>query len=132
MPFHKGGIKLMAKVDLTLPDGTTVAIDGSPQEITKILTSLGAGEKSARAGKPRKAKPPSRTKAQPKGPTTYIVELRDEGFFKQKRSLNEIQKKLEERGHIYARTSISPILVKLVRRKDLRRIKDGSNWAYVF
>jgi len=123
----------MAKADLTLPDGTTVAIDGSPDEITKILSAFGPG-RAAPASKRRSRRggaTPGRAPRSGKGPTAYIIQLREEGFFKSKRSLGDIQKKLEEQGHIYAITSLSPILVTLVRRKDLRRVKEGKRWAYV-
>jgi hypothetical protein len=50
------------------------------------------------------------------------LELREEGYFKSKRFLNDIKKKLEEKGHIYARTTLSPTLLNLVKRKDLRRV----------
>ncbi len=123
----------MAKADLTLADGTKVAIDGSPDEITKILSALGpgAGRPGSKRGTRKTGTKPARTARSAKGPTAYITQLRDEGFFRAKRSLGDIQKKLEEQGHIYAITSLSPILVTLVRRKDLRRVKQGKRWAYV-
>lgn len=123
----------MAKADLKLPDGTTVAIDGSPDEITKILSTLGSG-RAVHGSKTRTRSSAAKTGRAPrlaKGPTAYIVQLRDDGFFKAKRSLGDIQKKLEEQGHIYAVTSLSPILVTLVRRRDLRRVKEGKRWAYI-
>ncbi len=123
----------MAKADLILPDGTKVAIDGSPDEITKILSALSPGP--AASGSKRTSRvvrpTPGHAPRSAKGPTGYITQLRDEGFFKAKRSLGDIQKKLEEQGHIYAITSLSPILVRLVRGRALRRVKDGNRWAYV-
>ena len=128
----------MAKADMVLPDGTKVTIDGSPDDITKVLSALGSGPSLSAsrrsAGSKRRtraASSPGRQRRPAGGPTGYIIQLRDEGFFKAKRSLGDIQKKLEEQGHIYAITSLSPILVRLVRAKDLRRVKDGSRWAYV-
>lgn len=129
----------MAKADMVLPDGTKVTIDGSADDITKVLSALGSGASASdgrKSGAPRRRKRgaktgPSRPRRPTTGPTAHIIQLRDEGFFKTKRSLGDIQKKLEDQGHIYAITTLSPLLVMLVRRKDLRRLKDGSRWAYV-
>lgn len=131
----------MPKADIVLPDGTKITVDGAADEITKIVATLSPGRSlHAKAGTLRRrgSRRVAKSRAPAAGPTSYILELRDEGFFKIKRSLNEVQKKLEEKGHIYARTTLSPTLIKLVRRarpggpgKELRRIKDGTRWAYV-
>jgi hypothetical protein len=66
-----------------------------------------------------------------KGPSSYILELKQEEFFKQKRTLPEVQKKLEENGHIYAQNSLSTPILRLVRSRQLRRIKEDDVWVYV-
>jgi hypothetical protein len=117
----------MAKANLTLPDGTVVTIDGSVEEVARLLQSVSAsgGQPSgARASKPHRVRT-KRAKAgarSVRGPTGYLLELREEGYFKSKRFLNDIKKKLEEKGHIYARTTLSPTLLNLVKRKELRRV----------
>jgi hypothetical protein len=52
-------------------------------------------------------------------------------FFKTKRGLGEVQKKLEEGAHIYPVTHLSPVLFRLVGARELRRIKEGGTWKYV-
>lgn len=126
----------MPRAKLTLPDGTVVSIDGSTEEVGKLLETFSPSGDTARTGSRRSApgqkKTASRAKARPpSGPTGYLLELRDEGYFKTKRFLNEVQKKLEERGHIYARTTLAPTLLKLVKKRELRRIKEKKGWAYV-
>ena len=54
-----------------------------------------------------------------------------DNFFKAKRTIAEVQKKLEEKGHIYAVNSLSTPLLRLTRGKTLRRIKGKSGWVYV-
>jgi predicted transcriptional regulator len=44
--------------------------------------------------------------------------------------LSEIQEKLRENGHIYALDSLSPILIRLVRKREIRRVRDGKSWTY--
>jgi len=128
----------MAKANLVLGDGTTVAIEGTAEEVALLLqkfssTSDAAGEtrrKSPRKGhtaSPRK----SAGKSKRKGPQQLMADLADEGWFKSKRTIGDVQQKLEEKGHIYAMVSLSTPLLRLTRNKTLRRIKDRGGWAYV-
>ena len=126
----------MAKAHIDLPDGTKVAIEGSSEEVAFLLSKYGAGSERTAAQPPpktdsRRSKTRTRESSR-KGPTGLITDLVAEGFFKSRRSLSEIQKKLEETGHIYAQTSLSPILVRLVRKRNsLRRLKEKKGWVYV-
>jgi hypothetical protein len=65
------------------------------------------------------------------GPTEYIRELIGEGYFKTKREIGAVRDKLEERAHIYPVTSISGPLLRLVKKKELRRLKEDEVWRYV-
>jgi hypothetical protein len=127
----------MATATLTLSDGTTVLIEGSPEEIARIM-SLHSTTIQTRSSKPpsttkaKKSKRTSKKSSQPiTGPKQRIIELKSLGFFEDKRSIIDIQKKLEEQGYIYAQASLSPTLFRLVGSKDLRRIKEDKVWLYV-
>jgi hypothetical protein len=126
----------MAKASLVLPTGAKVQLEGTAEEIA-ILLSRFSGDSTAeatrRVGKKTHPKTRKERKSSRSGPTGLVLDLIDEGYFKARRSLPDIQKKLEEKGHIYAQTSLSPILLRLVRRKNvnLRRIKDKKGWIYV-
>jgi hypothetical protein len=129
----------MAKANLVLPDGTTVNIEGSAEEVAALLAKCSVPESSSPSrttGKDRKKKSGAATsrnsnKKRPGGPTSLVGELATEGYFKAKRTIGDIQKKLEERGHIYAQTSISPVLTRLTRKRTIRRIKEKKGWVYV-
>jgi hypothetical protein len=124
--------RAMAKANLTLADGTTVAISGSAEEVAKLLERFsGAGSRPHGGGTKRKPTSGSQSKKKAAGPIAHILALRDDKFFKTRQTLPDIQKKLEEGGHIYAQSSLSPALVRLVRRRELRRIKDKKGWVYV-
>jgi hypothetical protein len=123
----------MAKATLTLPDGTHVSIDGTPEEIARVMGLYGGHSQSkkeiaivTKSQKTVKQDLPGR-----KGPRYYILELKQEGFFKQKKTLPEVQKRLEANGHIYAQNSLSTPLLRLVRDRQLRRLKEGDVWVYV-
>jgi hypothetical protein len=127
----------MAKATLKLSDGTTVLIEGSPEEIARIM-SLHSTTTQDQPSKPlpkTKTKKPKTTNKKSSqsatGPKLRIFELKSLGFFDEKKSIVDIQKKLEEQGHIYAQSSLSPALVRLVRGKDLRRVKEDKVWMYV-
>jgi len=128
----------MPKATLVLPDGTKVQIEGTAEEVAVMLTRCSpGGAASPTPAVKKKAKRRSVTrdgsprKPKAKGPVGLITELTAEGFFKTKRMLPEVQKKLEEGGHIYAQTSLSPAVLALTKNKVLRRLKDKKGWAYV-
>ena len=123
----------MAKAELNLPSGGHVKITGTPQEIASFLNLYSSGDFSEKKRSRPKRSTGSKGKLPRKsGPVILVKELIEGGYFKgQKRTLPEIQKKLEERGHIYAQTSLSPALLGLTKRKHLRRIKEKKGWVYV-
>ena len=126
----------MAKATMVLQDGTKVTIEGTPEEVAILLgkvsptsATIGGGKTSTRSTAQRMSSAPK--KKQVKGPVGHISVLREEGFFKSRQTLPDIQRKLEEQGHIYAQSSLSPALVRLVRKRELRRIKEKKGWVYV-
>jgi hypothetical protein len=133
----------MAKANLKLRDGTTVTIEGKPEEVAAVLERFslegppdeGKAKRRPRRGrgsrsrqKMPKTDSPRRTS---KGPVDYIRELIAEDFFKDKRGLSDVRIKLEERAHVYPNTSLSPVLFRMVRERELRRIKEERKWKYV-
>ncbi len=128
----------MAKANLVLVDGTTVAIEGTAEEVALLLhkfssPSAAAGAKGKKGPRKARTASPIKTagKTQRKGPQQLMADLAEEGWFKSKRTIGDVQKKLEEKGHIYAMESLSTPLLRLTRNRTLRRIKDKGGWAYV-
>jgi hypothetical protein len=126
----------MAKATLTLENGTTVLIEGSAEEVKELLDSFSSNNtpvKKNSSGKRRRATggAEGKKKSNKQGPVDLIRYLIQEDYFKaNKRSLSDIQKKLEERGHIYAQTSLSTPLTRLTRSQELRRLKEKKGWVY--
>ena len=128
----------MAKANLVLPNGTKISIEGTAEEVAILLAKYSPGapgdQRPARkktAKKRHSGGGPAAKKSKATGPVGLITELANEGFFKSKRMLSEIQKKLEEHGHIYAQTSLSPAVLALTKKRVLRRLKEKKGWAYV-
>ena len=118
----------MAKAHLTTKSGTIITIEGSPEEIAKLMSQFdGAPTKS----EPRAAKRRQSSGAANDGPAGLLTGLIDDGFFKKPKALAAIKAALEEKGHYYPRTTLSPLLIRFVRKKNLRRIKDKKRWVYV-
>ena len=125
----------MAKANMLLPDGTKVALEGTAEEVAILLAkcshvSISPDRKEPKRERqtstPRKSRTDKRT-----GPLTLIADLAAEGYFKSKRNLSDIQKKLEEIGHIYAQTSLSPAVMRLTRKRTIHRVKEKKGWVYV-
>jgi hypothetical protein len=134
----------MPKANVVLPDGTKVTIDGTPEEVALLLQRISAAgsqapsDRASKGSRRRGGKSSNTssvattsTKAKAKGPVDYIRELVTADYFKSKRGLGDVQKKLEEGAHIYPITHLSPVLFRLVRIKELRRIKEEGTWKYV-
>lgn len=126
----------MAKANLVLPDGTQVTVDGSPSEVAAVLERFGASAAGKGARTPTDGRRNTSRKRQPAkpgrmGPTEYIRELKAGNFFRAKRTIAEVRDKLEEGAHIYPVTSLSAPLYRLVKQRELRRLKEGGAWKYV-
>jgi hypothetical protein len=121
----------MPTANIQLPDGTKVTVEGSPEEIAKVLSLYGPKGPAIGA-----EEAPMRERAAKKSPalqgaTPYLRELMDESFFSEPRSLSAVQKKLADLGHIFPQNAVSTPLRRLVVARQLRRLKDGGNWVYV-
>lgn len=117
----------MAKAHITTKDGATITIEGSHEEVAALIAKLDAGGKQQR---PSRVASRRKSSARPTV-TGLVAELIDGGFFKKPKELGAIKVALEEQGHFYPATTLSPVVLRLVRKKHLRRIKDKKRWLYV-
>jgi hypothetical protein len=115
----------MVKAVMTTRDGATVTIEGSQDEVAALLARF--GEKRG-VGEARSKGSLAKSKPTPMG---LISELIVEGFFREPKELGAVGLALKERGHFYPVTTLSTLMLRLVRRKELRRIKDKKRWTYV-
>ena|SRR5579859_773905 len=117
----------MAKAHITLDNGTKVTVEGTPAEVAALIAQFGGGATSSTPAK----KSSTRKSTAKAGPIDLVSELIDGGFFKKPKELGAIKVALEEQGHYYPVTTLSPVVLRLVRKKQLRRIKDKKRWLYV-
>ncbi len=121
----------MAKATIKSETGAVITVEGSEAEVAAIL---GAYETTATVGK-AKGEVIRRTrenKARKKrvSAADVIDELKESGFFDKPKSLSEISGALEERAIMYPMTSLSGVVLGLVKRRALRRKKIEGKWAY--
>src|SRR5687767_4803612 len=104
----------MAKATLTTKDGLKITVEGTPEEVVSFVEKLESGSKSTtkKAATVRTKAPTAKS-----GPADLIAELIDSGFFKTPQELGAIRLALQDRGHYYPATTLSPILLRFVRSK---------------
>lgn len=125
----------MAKANIITKNGTTIAIEGTAEEVSLLIERFNGGDGSFEKHGKKESKSPaaksaavkSRSKA---GPKSRIVELIEEGFFKKPKSLGDIKTELEVRAHFYAMNELSTPILRAVKARELRRIKDAGAWKY--
>lgn len=118
----------MAKAHLTTKGGTTIVIEGTPNEVAALMKQL---EREPRS-KPTKTQTRGEQSSAGDKPTpiNLISSLIDGGFFKKPKDLGAVKGALEEMGHYYPVTTLSPSLLRLVRKRQLRRLRDQKRWLY--
>lgn len=118
----------MAKANIKTSNGVIINIEGTPDEVVSLVSRLQEKEYS-----PRKSSAiiQKKKKSGPATPTTLVSGLLDAGFFKKQRILADIRVELEKMGYRYPATTLSPIVLRLVRRGQLNRVKNDKQWAYV-
>jgi hypothetical protein len=120
----------MAKAHVKTKSGATVLVEGTADEVASVVKQLEGGSSAAneRSGKQaRRKSPDSPARATP---INLIGTLIDGGFFKKPKDLASVKTALEELGHHYPITSLSPTLLRLVRKRQLRRLRDKKRWVY--
>jgi hypothetical protein len=115
----------MAKAQITTPEGIKISIDGTPKEIAALVEDLKDKTTQARPERPR-----AKRKAGPVLLVDIIASLRDGGFFNKPRDLAGVKSALAEMGYHYPVTTLSPIMLRQVRRRNLRRIREKGRWMY--
>lgn len=116
----------MVKAEIKKKDGTTIIIDGSEEEVKRILNIINENTPM----KTQKTKGAKETKGK-MSIGDMILELKEEGFFDSPKGLVELKNALSEKGGIYEVTTLSTSVIRLVRKRILGRVKRDNKWMYV-
>jgi superfamily II DNA/RNA helicase len=116
----------MANAKISMPDGVSVEVDGTPEEVAALLEKL----RSKKSGKlpGEKSVPLSKNRGEI---PTLIEMLKAEEFFKTPRGLSDVRSKLAEIGHHYPVTTLSGSMQSQTRSRNLRRFKQDGKYVYV-
>lgn len=118
----------MAKAQVTLPSGAKVTVEGTEDEVARLVLLL--GDEESDQPKAAKGKKPAKAKSNPTV-TDLINELIESGLLKKPTELGVIKKALEQQGHYYSNPTVATALLRLVKKRTLRRIKQEGQWRYV-
>jgi hypothetical protein len=121
----------MPRATVATPSGSTITIEGSDDEIVGLIARIeGLGERTPLP--PADAPRTNSTKKNRQTLTGLISEMISSGFFREPKLLGELKTELEQSGHFYPLTTLSPTMLRLVKSRQLRRIKDArGRWTYV-
>lgn len=120
----------MAKATVAIPSGARVTIEGTNEEIIALVAQLEQLDRSAQSPT-RPTRPSSPAKLKRSLPA-LITEMINNGFFSEPKHLGALKEALEQNGQFYPVTTLSPAMLRLVRSRELRRIKDSKGrWSYV-
>ena len=120
----------MAKAQVTTKAGTLVTIEGTTEEVANLIGLFDGATVTGKSKSPvaKQRKQSTKTKD---GLAGQLGNLIGEGFFKKPKEFGAIKAALEQQGHYYARTTLAPQLLRSVRRRELRRLKEKKHWVYV-
>ena len=119
----------MAKAQITLPDGISLKVEGTPDEIASVVARFQHRPEEVQR-KARRGPRGPRRKGGPTQVTGLVAKLIDDGFFKKPKDLAAVKAALETMGHRYPATTLSPTMLRQVRKQNLRRIKRDKRWMY--
>ena len=108
-----------------------IELEGTPEEIQKGMLSFTAQMEKFQKIQPSIKPNTPKSKSFAGSQIERIESLINDGFLDQPKRLSEIKHKLEELGYHYRVTSISPILLFLLRQRKIRRVGIKRKYQYV-
>ncbi len=122
----------MAKANITTKQGTKITVEGDAREVAAVISQLEGGSQAQEYRQRKRASSSSSSikREQKTTPVNLVSSLIDGGFFRKPKDLGAVKTALEELGHFYPVTTLSPALLRLVRKRQLRRIKEKKRWLY--
>jgi hypothetical protein len=121
----------MAKATIKSSTGAVITVEGTEEEVSRIISAY---ERTSVVGQAKEAiartKAAKRDDKKRRGAADLIVGLRERGFFDKPKALGQISGALEEDGFLYQTTTLSGIVLDLVKKKELRRKKLEGRWVY--
>ena len=121
----------MPKAIIKSKSGAIITIEGTKDEITQIISDfertsfVQAAKTEIQKSVLERREEKKRSRA-----SDLVIELREEGFFDKPKTLGEISHALENKGYLYPTTTLSGLVLGLVKRKQLGRKRENGKWVY--
>ena len=116
----------MAKANIDTPSGAKIIVEGTAEEISAVLAAIQRRQSSRSGSGSSNPKNDDGVKL-----NDLLIEMREEGYFDKPLGLVEVKRVLDEKGHIYPVTTLSGNVLGMVKKRILRRMKEGKRWVYV-
>ena len=121
----------MVKATIKSKTGAIITIEGSEREVSNIVTGFdrlaGVDQTKVKMARHRAVR---KEESKRMTASDIILGLQDEKFFNKPKTLTEIAEALEEKGHIYPTTTLSGVMLALLKRKLFGRKKNQGKWVY--
>jgi hypothetical protein len=121
----------MAKAHITTKSGARVVIEGDAAEVARIVSQIDHPPHSATMKDSVVVR--GRAAKRSKKPLTInelVIGLKEEGFFDKPKNLSEIAAELAKSGYLYPTTTLSGVVLGLLKGKELTRTKKDGKWVY--
>ncbi|MFA4998599.1 MAG: hypothetical protein WC514_01115 [Candidatus Paceibacterota bacterium] len=121
----------MVKAIIKSKTGSQIIIEGTKEEVGIILSDF-ERMSAVRTVKEEISHSISKKREEKKrmAASDLIIGLKEDGHFDKPKSLGEISQVLETRGYLYPTTTLSGVVLHLVKRGLLRRKKVDNKWVY--
>jgi hypothetical protein len=124
--------RIVPKATIKSGSGALITIEGTQEEILRLISDY---EKANSLPSQRKKTIPAAATANPEhekreGASGLLIEMRESGFFDKPKTLADMEEMLEEKGFLYPTTTLSGVVLRLVKKKELRRKKADGRWVY--
>jgi len=121
----------MPKAHIQTADGTKITIEGGATEVASIVKQIqSTGPPSKPPRRISKAAQQTRDRRKRDSAADRVASLKEEGFFDQPKSLSAVAAELEKSGYLYPVTTLSGVMLGLVKRRLLARVKKEKIWVY--
>jgi hypothetical protein len=121
----------MAKAEIKTRGGMHINIEGDAEEIAAVIANVKGREDLIEARRQFTEKQRSIPKKARDSLVDFILQLKEEGFFKKPRKVIDVKEALDQNAHHYPFPSISTALIRQVKKGELGRVSEGNAWAYV-